>query len=194
MNSGDVEDFNRWSGTYEESWLQRFFFDRIHDRVLGFARVRSAPLCILDGGCGTGRLLRKIRGCYPDARLIGVDPAEGMIKKARQKMPDARFIVGAAEALPLPESSFDLVFSTISFHHWSDQVQGVREIRRVLRPGGQFLLADVVLPPLLVKIIRHGRVRHPAEIREMFRQAGLEVLMQRRLLLGHVLAICGIRR
>jgi ubiquinone/menaquinone biosynthesis C-methylase UbiE len=191
--TNDVENFNRWSGTYEDSWLQRMYFDRIHNRVLNLANLRFASVSILDVGCGTGRLLRKARERWPHARIIGVDPAEGMVNKARQLMPESTFMVGPAESIPLQDASVDLVFSTASFHHWSDQLQGLREIRRVLRPGGQFLLADVVPPPFLLRFIHHGRMRNSSKVHEMFEQAGLKVRIQRRILLGHFLITVGIR-
>ncbi len=79
----DVKKFNIWSGTYEDSRLQYLYFDRIHKGVLNLVNGVSAPVDLLDVGCGTGRLLRKIRERWPHAQLIGIDPAEGMVKKAR---------------------------------------------------------------------------------------------------------------
>jgi SAM-dependent methyltransferase len=52
-------------------------------------------------------------------------------------------VVGAAEALPLTDDSFDVAASSISMHHWVDLGAGLREVRRVLRPGGRVVLADV---------------------------------------------------
>jgi len=190
----DVEKFNCWSSTYEDSWSQYLYFDRIHKGVIRFVNVESAPGDILDIGCGTGRLLRKIRERWPYARLIGVDPAEGMVKKARQMMPDSTFMISPAESIPLPDTSVDLVFSTTSFHHWSDQLQGIREIRRVLRSGGQFFLADVAAPQFFFRFVHHGQIRNHYEVRKMFEQVGLEVQTQRRLLLGHILLTSGIRQ
>ncbi len=191
--ANDVEHFNRWSKTYEASWMQRLYFDRIHKRVLAVAGAGPAPGSIVDVGCGTGRLLRKARERWPHAHLIGVDPAEGMVKKARLMMPDSVFIVSPAELIPLPDSSVDLVVSTTSFHHWQDQLQGIREIRRILRPGGPFLLSDMTFPQFMLKFIHHGRFCNPQEVRDMFEQAGLEVRMQRRSLLGRSLVTVGIR-
>jgi len=193
MRADSVQDFNRWSSTYEESWLQRYYFDHVHRGILNLIDFKSNITRILDVGCGTGRLLRKINERYPNAQLIGVDPAEGMIEKARQLMTDTKFFVGPAESLPLPDASVDLALSTFSFHHWEDQVQGVREMRRVLRPGGRFLLADVGAP-ILRMIFHHGQIRTPAEIRSIFELAGLEVGTQRRMMLGHVLVTIGIRQ
>jgi ubiquinone/menaquinone biosynthesis C-methylase UbiE len=189
----NVEEFNRWSGTYENSWLQRLYFDRIHNGVLDLVHVNTAPRCIVDVGCGTGRLLRKAHERWPDAQLIGVDPAEGMVSVARRLMPGSVFMVGPAESIPLPDASADLVFSTASFHHWQDQQQGIGEIRRILRPGGQFLLVDIVIPQFLLRFIHHGHIRSPAEVRTMFGHAGLEVQAQRRLMARHFLVTVGIR-
>lgn len=191
--TNDVEAFNRWSTTYEDSWLQSVYFDRIHNGVLRLVTLESSPGCIVDVGCGTGRLLRKILKRWLHARLIGVDPAEGMVKKARQMMPDATFIVGPAESIPLPDASADLVFSTTSFHHWQDQQQGIREIRRVLRPGGQFILADVMFPSFLIPLFHHCHIRTPLEVRGMFEHAGLKVQKQQRIMLRHFLVTVGIK-
>ncbi len=144
--SEDIESFDRRAGGYEASFTQRLFFDPVQRAVLDLAARDAPPENILDIGCGTGRLLRKAAARWPDARLIGVDPADGMIRQARQRTPQATFFSGQAEALPLPAASFDLITSTNSFHHWADQRQGIREVARTLRPGGQFVLADLLLP------------------------------------------------
>ena len=73
------------------------------------------------------------------AELTGADPAAGMIDQARAAAPggaSVRFVQAFAEELPFPDASFDLVTSTMSFHHWADQRRGLREVRRVLAPGG----------------------------------------------------------
>jgi ubiquinone/menaquinone biosynthesis C-methylase UbiE len=196
MDSDDVELFNRWSRTYENSLLQRLYFDQVHKGVLRVIPlvVSTDPASIVDIGCGTGRLLRKIRQMYPISRLMGVDPAEGMIKEARRLTPDAKFSVGAVESLPFPDGSIDLAISTLSFHHWRDQAEGLLEIKRVLRPEGRFLLADAVHPIFLARLFHHGKVRTAAEIRDIFEQTGLDILEQQWQMLGHILATVGIRR
>jgi len=192
MRADSVQDFNRWSSTYEDSWLQRYYFDYVHQGVLNLVNSESAITSILDVGCGTGRFLRKIRERYPNAQLIGVDPAEGMIEKARQLMTSATFFIGPAESLPLPDASVDLALSTMSFHHWSDQLQGIREIKRVLSPNGQFLLA-VTSGLILSRFVCHGQMQNSGAVRTMFEQAGLEVRAQHHLMLRHILVTIGIR-
>lgn len=177
--SEDVQSFERRSSTYEDSLMQVLFFDRFHRIALDSVPAEVEPKSILDIGCGTGRLLRKAASRWPTARLIGVDPAEGMVKEARRLTPQAQFLVSPAESIPLPDGSVDLVISTLSFHHWRDQIQGVKQVARLLHPGGLFVLMDI-LPPLgLDKIFRHGRKAHPSAVRGMFTQAGLTVETQR---------------
>ncbi len=194
QENSDVQEFNRLSTTYEDSWAQWFFFDRVHNAVLELVENQAYPKSIVDVGCGTGRLLRKAGKRWPDARLIGVDPAEGMVEKARSLMPSATFYVGMAESLPLPDASVDLAFSTMSYHHWVDHVQGIREITRVLRPKGRLFLADFRLPMGLSKVIRRFQSNDPAQRRDAFAQAGLKMQAQRKLMGRWLLVTIGERQ
>lgn len=177
----DIEHFDQWSSTYENSWMQRAFFDRAHQAVLALAAgIVHQPASVLDVGCGTGRLLRQAHTYWPEAQLIGVDPANGMIEMAKRLTPNATFLTGMAEALPLQDASVDLALSTISFHHWQDQAAGIREIARVLRPGGYFLLVDLSFPDWLGRVFRLKRVHSRARLQALFNQAGLQVQTQQK--------------
>ena len=170
---------------YERSWMQRFLFDPAQRELLSAVSIATEPRRILDIGCGTGRLLRKARERWPEAELLGVDASEGMIAQARQLTPGVEFHVAMAESLPLPDDSIDLAFSTMSFHHWSNKLQGIREVARVLRSGGQCYLKDVHINPLLATITGlfaptsgHASVNTLASARQMFAEAGLKVQRQ----------------
>ena len=130
------------------------------------------------GSLSRERLLRKVHDYWPEAHLSGVDPAHKMLSIARQLTPEARFSLGSGEALPLSDASVDLALSTISFHHWRDQAAGVREVARVLRPGGSFLLADFTSPTWLAWLLQVFRVHSAAQMRVLFEQAGLDVQAQ----------------
>jgi ubiquinone/menaquinone biosynthesis C-methylase UbiE len=178
----DLERFDHWSSTYEHSWKQRAFFDQAHQATLALAAgIVHQPASVLDVGCGTGKLLRQARIYWPEAHLIGVDPAHGMIEMAQRLTPNATFFTGMAEALPLQGASVDLALSTISFHHWHDQAVGIHEIARVLRPGGYFLLVDMSFPDWLVRVVRLKRVHSRARLQVLFNQAGLQVQTQQKI-------------
>ncbi len=188
----DIERFDQWADTYESSWLQRAFFDRTHQATLALAaRIIHQPAKVLDIGCGTGKLLRRANTYWPEAQLIGVDPANGMIEMAKRLTPSATFSTGTAEALPLQDASVDLALSTLSFHHWQDQAAGIREIARVLRPSGYFILVDPSFPDWLVRLLHLKRFHSPAQLRALFIQAGLSVQTQQKLVSRRLLATAG---
>ncbi len=177
----DIERFDHWSNTYENSWMQHALFDQAHQATLALAAgIVHQPVSILDVGCGTGKLLRRARTYWPEAQLIGVDPANGMVEIAKGLTPHATFFPSMAEALPLQDASVDLALSTISFHHWQDQAAGIHEIARVLRPGGYFLLVDMSFPDWLVRVFRLKRVHSRARLQALFTQAGLQVQTQQK--------------
>jgi ubiquinone/menaquinone biosynthesis C-methylase UbiE len=178
----DIERFDHWSSRYEHSWMQRVLFDPAHHATLALAAgFVDQPTSVLDVGCGTGKLLRQARVYWPEAQLIGVDPAKGMIEMAQRLTPNATFFTSMAEALPLSDASVDLALSTISFHHWHDQAAGIREIARVLRPEGYFLLVDMSFPDWLVRVFRLRRVHSRAGLHALFHQAGLQVQTQKKI-------------
>ncbi|MFV2088833.1 class I SAM-dependent methyltransferase [Micromonospora sp. LOL_021] len=136
------------------------------------------PTAVLDVGCGTGRLLARAAARWPDATLIGVDPAVEMVRVARQRLPNTVLAVAGAEALPLDDGSVDLVLSTTSLGHWIDQTAGCTEIRRVLAPTGQAVIAEHTPPPGWLKplLSRFGDLpRHLTEpaLRQLLTSAGL---------------------
>jgi ubiquinone/menaquinone biosynthesis C-methylase UbiE len=172
---------------YERSRIQRYIA-RVHDAMLdALASQADAPGRILDVGCGTGRLLRKLGERWPSSQLLGVDPNEGMVSVARRLTPLASLHVGTAESIPIDSASIDLVVTSISFHHWADQPRALREVFRVLRPGGCLCLADITLPRWVARLVRSG-ARSPNSLKSLIAQAGLE-LQQQRLVLARVIVL-----
>ena len=116
-----------------------------------------------------------------------------MVAVARRQNPVATFHVGLAELLPLPDASVDLALSTTSFHHWRDQAAGVREVARVVCPGGHFLLADVALPSWVLRLLRGGRGLSPSARETLLTAAGWRVLEQRPVVYRAVIATLAVR-
>lgn len=180
----NVERFSRWAPTYDRHYLQRLIFEPVQKTVLDLSAAEvPSPTAILDVGCGTGRLLRAADERFPGTRLEGIDAAEGMIDQARASGGRANFQVATAERLPFPEAQFDLVFSTMTFHHWADQQRGIAEIARVLKPGGRWVFADFVPAGILRYFRRLFRMRQFPEREEldsMLVSAGLRVVAEGR--------------
>jgi ubiquinone/menaquinone biosynthesis C-methylase UbiE len=187
MDNPDIEQFNKWAATYDQSFLQGLYFGPVHSKMLDMLRQegpRDPPRCIVDVGCGTGRLLRAASVLWPRAQLFGVDPAPRMIAEAARLNPGAEFRLASAESLPFPDQTADIVLSSLSFHHWADQEKGLQQVARVLRQGGLFCLADHAL--LLAKLIGE-KVKSRNEIRTLLRGGGLAVRRHQRLSMRLVL-------
>ncbi|HEY1507434.1 MAG TPA: Sua5/YciO/YrdC/YwlC family protein [Solirubrobacteraceae bacterium] len=104
---------------------------------------------ILELGTGTGETARRLLEAHPEAALVGVDASAEMLAVARSDLPAARveLLVGAIEE-PLPDGPFDLVASALCVHHLdaAGKADLFSRVLSALRPGGRFVLADVVVP------------------------------------------------
>ena len=164
--------FDRRASTYEDSTLQQFLFIPVHQTALQLAlQLLPQARRVLDVGCGTGQLLRRVRQYYPTTELVGVDLAGRMVATASAVTPTklaVRYIHGRAECLPFTDEVFDLVFATLSLRHWTNPGAGIAKIGRVLTPGGLLVLADV-FPPCrrrgpAVPMLRRRHTVVPAEL------------------------------
>ncbi|HEX6489483.1 MAG TPA: methyltransferase domain-containing protein [Candidatus Dormibacteraeota bacterium] len=199
----DVERFDRWAETYDSHWMQRRIFEPVQSTVLDLGQAMvPAPRAVLDVGCGTGRLLKAASHRFPDAELAGVDPAPEMVRHARMAAGDGsaiQFREASAEALPFPDGQFELVFSTLTFHHWGDQRGAIKEIARVLAPTGHWILADFLATGLMRpirRLLRMNRFPQRKALDAMLAPAGLGVVSTRPVagLLGQVSALAIARR
>jgi SAM-dependent methyltransferase len=139
------------------------FFDGIAADV---AKVAPDGGRVLEIGCGPGHL--SVRLVRSGLVVTGLDLDEGMIERARLSAdriapgPERpTFVVGDVAALPFADSSFDVIVSTLSMHHWSDPQAGLEEIARVLRPGAKALIWDFPSDRPHPFAPRHERVANP---------------------------------
>jgi ubiquinone/menaquinone biosynthesis C-methylase UbiE len=123
----------------------------IKRRVLDRAGIDSGEN-VLDVGCGTGTLAVAAARAAPGVAVTGLDADASILSRAREKASDAgveiRFDEGKSAALPYADASFDVVLSTLVFHHLPDDAkrQTAAELVRVLRPGGRLVVGDLGRP------------------------------------------------
>jgi ubiquinone/menaquinone biosynthesis C-methylase UbiE len=116
-------------------------------RLLEHARIKDGE-SVLDLACGTGTLAIEIKKDHPKAKVSGLDADQSILRRARAKAKEAGVKVdlehGLSNDLPYDARSFDVVVSTLFFHHLTDEAKAdtAEEVRRVLRLGGRLLIAD----------------------------------------------------
>ena len=112
-------------------------------------RAQLAPgMRVLEIGCGTGNLVLAAKRAHPATEVTGLDPDPAALVRGRRKAARAgvsvRFDQGFAQALPYPDERFDRVLSSLMLHHLddADRPRALREVRRVLAPGGSLHVLD----------------------------------------------------
>ena len=135
--------------TYRE-WVRGEIphYDRLQESIAGATATIDAA-AILDLGTGTGETLAGVLHRHPFARAVGVDESEGMLAVARGRLEEYDVTLRVADLLdPLPEGPFDLVVSALAVHHLDGPGKATlfSRVAAALRPGGRFVLGDVVLP------------------------------------------------
>lgn len=151
MNHSNLQQ--RYS--YLQAWVHdHLIADRalaLHAYILEHGRLvdvlaEQKKRRLLDVGCGGGQSAIRLQERYPYLFLVGIDLSTGQIARAQQRAQRKgyaiQFEVADAQALPFPDASFDVVYSFGSAKHWPDPLRGFGECWRVLKPGGELLVAD----------------------------------------------------
>lgn len=108
---------------------------------------------ILDVATGTGDLAA-LMAKIPNAKVTGYDLSPEMLVIARQKYPNIKFLEGFAEKMPFTNNSFHVVSAGFGVRNFEDLTQGMREFRRVLKPGGRTYIIEPMIPrnPVMKKL------------------------------------------
>lgn len=138
-------------------------------RLLDAARLEPGDR-VLDVACGTGvatRLAAEAVG--PDGTVAGLDANPGMLEVARTVAPDAiDWYQAAAEDIPLPDASFDVVLCSMGLQFFPDKAQALREMHRVLAPGGRTVVCTPGPTPPLFQAIDAALTDHVGPGASMF--------------------------
>ncbi len=118
--------------------------DQIESALRGCGSAR-----VLDLGCGGGHV--SYRAAPHVAQVVACDVTASMLEVVRRTAEERGLLniavrQGAAEHLPFDDAAFEVVLSRFSAHHWGNLEAGLRELRRVLAPGGRAILTDVIAP------------------------------------------------
>ena len=180
------------------------WFGEIVARVMAFEtepinRIAMQELALqpgeslLDVGCGHGRTLARL-AATPDAYLAGIDPSDVMVRLARKKLRSridagrAEISLASSEKIPHRDARFDAALAVHVVYFWRDPLADLREIHRVLRPGGRLLLgyrprdAETVasLPASVYTL------RSVDEIEALLAEAGFTAIRTRERVIGKV--------
>jgi tRNA (cmo5U34)-methyltransferase len=123
-------------------------YGRLQEAVAGATEgVRASSL--LDLGAGTGETLAAVLARHPGCAAVGIDKSAGMLEAATTRLAGYPVELTVADlADPLPQGPFDLVISALAVHHLEGPAKAdlFARVAAVLRPGGRFVLGDVVVP------------------------------------------------
>ena len=174
--------YAEWAPTYDGPANPMFLAEEpvVHGILAGYPAGRA-----LDAACGTGRHAAHLVSLGHD--VTGIDCTPEMLEVAKAKAPDVQFKVGDLTSLPLPDDAVDVAVCALSLTHCADLEPPVRELARVVRPGGHVVISDVHPFPVMLGAhasynfgeVTGGFVRNhlhlPSDYLDSFRAAGLNV-------------------
>ncbi|QDP97071.1 class I SAM-dependent methyltransferase [Microlunatus elymi] len=124
-------------------------YHRLQDQLVVAASVHTSAKLILDLGIGSGLSAARVLDALPQATLVGIDNSHAMLAAAASSLPLRRFTpIEQRLEDPLPSGPYDLVISMLAIHHLDGPGKAdlFSRIAGALRPGGRFVLADLVIP------------------------------------------------
>ena len=175
---------SRWLGRFMAKTMNRSH-DHLTDWGLGHVEIGKQSI-ILDVGCGGGRTVGKLANAADAGTVYGVDYAQGSLAESRNYnrglIADGRVHIEHATVskLPFSDGMFDLVTAIETQYYWPNLPQDMREIRRVLKPGGKLLVIaenykgsrlDWLEGPMMRILLGSSRLG-PADQRALFEAAG----------------------
>ncbi len=141
--------FGPGAGVYSFITDKNPFFKDFYLQVAAEVVAKLPSGRVLDIGTGPGHLPISIARMSPSLDIMAIDISQAMVEMADHNAAHSgldcriKFVLGSAESIPFDDGYFDLVISTLSLHHWADAPACMKEIRRVLKPGGEAWIYDI---------------------------------------------------
>jgi ubiquinone/menaquinone biosynthesis C-methylase UbiE len=135
------QEFNQWAAAGRGDEMEDHHSD-ITDQTIALMNIQPKDR-ILDLGCGTGWASRRLARMASAGEVVGLDVADEMLHRAEEASSDfnnIRYVWGSAENIPALDSLFTKVLSVESFYYYADQNKALRELKRVMAPGGQLFI------------------------------------------------------
>lgn len=140
MTNAIIATYSKLAAQYDDEANAQSCWGTASDRALASVRLAGTDAVVLDMGCGTGKAVARLAAQATSGRqFIAIDPAESMrqMTLARTRdLPNVRVLDGSFERIPLETGSVDYLYSIMAFHWTTDLAASVRELARVLKPGG----------------------------------------------------------
>ena len=136
-----------WSNGFGARLYRKFarrWFLKMHQKIAKKILTRN-PKDLLDIACGPGDFLLYLSNLAPNINLAGTDIAPGMVRYASQKLfGKAKILESKGENQPFSENSFDVITIMMAFHHFPKKLETLQNIKKILRPSGMLIIADIV--------------------------------------------------
>lgn len=132
------DEYRKLAAIEDRMWYFRALHRHIADALE--RRLEAGSVRVLDAGCGTGGLIRRLGPNHPAWRWAGVDLSPLACGLARERVPAAEVREASVTALPWGDAAFDAVVSADVLYHVEDDAAALREFFRVLRPGGTVVI------------------------------------------------------
>jgi len=135
------QEFNQWAAAGRGDEMEDHHSD-ITDQTIALMNIQPTDR-ILDLGCGTGWASRRLARMASAGEVVGLDVADEMLHRAEEASSDfnnIRYVWGSAENIPALDGLFTKVLSVESFYYYADQNKALRELKRVMAPGGQLFI------------------------------------------------------
>jgi ubiquinone/menaquinone biosynthesis C-methylase UbiE len=135
---------SKWTGRLF-TWMMNLSHSSVTDWGLKHVQIEK-DFAILDVGCGGGRTIQKLAALAPDGMICGVDYARGSLAASSAKNAElietgrVEIKQASVSQLPFPDNKFNLITAVETQYYWPDLLKDMQEVRRVLKPGGTFIV------------------------------------------------------